>query len=230
MAGDPAKKKDEGGGLLSTLLVALGLGLLGAGGGGYLGYSIAPDPAPPAKVDDAGGADRPVTDEATVTSNEPHGGQQTGSKSAEGKSAGHAEKSGDAHGGGNGGGHGGGHGSGHAEKDPKATLTAQHARPIDFSVMTVKELPPIVTNLAKPETAWIRLQAAIVFDPKEFPHAEKLAPEIMSDITAYLRSLSIGALEGADGLRRLQEELEERVAIRSEHKVRELIIETMVVQ
>jgi flagellar FliL protein len=226
MAGDPAKKKDEGSGLLSTLLVALGLGLLGAGGGGYLGYSIARDPTPPAKADEVHGGDRPVSDEAEPTGNEAHGKQQGEAKSTEGKSAGHEEKSGGAHGGGNGGGRGGGH----AEKEPKATLTAPHARPIDFSVMTVKELPPIVTNLAKPETAWIRLQAAIVFDPKEFPHAEKLAPEIMSDITAYLRSLSIGALEGADGLRRLQEELEERVAIRSEHKVREFIIETMVVQ
>jgi len=226
MAGDPAKKKDEGGGLLSTLLVALGLGLLGAGGGGYLGYSIAPDPARPAKVDDARDGDRPVSEEAGPMANEPDGEQQAESKSAEGKHAGTEKKSGDAHGGGN----GAGHGSGHGEKEPKATLMAQHAQPIDFSVMTVKELPPIVTNLAKPETAWIRLQAAIVFDPREFPHAEKLAPEIMSDITAYLRSLSIGALEGADGLRRLQEELDERVAIRSEHKVREFIIETMVVQ
>lgn len=222
MAKDPAKKNEESVGLVQTLVVALGLGLLGGGGGGYLGYSIAPDPAPAAKDKDASGVDRPAeADEDAKITEGAQGGQDGGSKSADARPSGHEGKTGKPHSGGDGGEHTAG-----SSKAP----TPPHAHPIDFAVMTVKELPPVVTNLAKPETAWIRLQAAIVFDPKDFPHAEKLTPEIMSDITAYLRSLSIEALEGADGLRRLQEELDERVAIRSEHKVREFIIETMVVQ
>ena len=96
--------------------------------------------------------------------------------------------------------------------------------------LAVKELPPIVTNLASPENAWIRLQAAIVYESADLEHSERLVVELMSDITAYLRTVSLAALEGADGLRRLHEELSDRVAIRSERKVREFIIETMVVQ
>jgi len=94
----------------------------------------------------------------------------------------------------------------------------------------VRELAPIVTNLGKPETSWIRLQAAIVYDPKELQHPEKLIAELTSDVTAFLRTATLESLEGSEGLRRLQEELSERAAIRSERKVREFIIETMVVQ
>lgn len=97
-------------------------------------------------------------------------------------------------------------------------------------VLEVKELPPIVTNLGEPESSWIRLQAAIVYDPKEMQHAEKLIAELMADVTAFLRTATMSSLEGAEGLRRLQEELTERAAIRSERRVREFIIETMVVQ
>ncbi|MCC3245293.1 flagellar basal body-associated FliL family protein [Methylocystis sp. WRRC1] len=112
-------------------------------------------------------------------------------------------------------------GGGHGDAKKKAP---------DLASFEVKELPAIVTNLAQPESSWIRLQAAIVYDPKELPHAEKLIAELTADITAFLRTASISSLEGSDGLRRLQEELGERATIRSERKVKEFIIETMVVQ
>lgn len=96
--------------------------------------------------------------------------------------------------------------------------------------LKVKELPPIVTNLGAPETSWIRLQAAIVYDPSELRQVDRTIAELMSDITAFLRTVALPSLEGPDGLRRLQEDLSERVAIRSERKVREFILETMVVQ
>ena len=213
MAANPTGKKAEGGGLVGMIAVAIALGLLGAGAGGYLGYSLPAETAPAPENEIVAGGNQPGSEAAPgkAAAPESHG---MAPDAASTKSAGRA----------------GGHGGAHGNEQSGDTGAAQHARPLDFSVMEVRELPPVVTNLGKPETAWIRLQAAIVFDPKEFPHAEKLIPEILADITAYLRSLSIGALEGADGLRRLREELGERVAIRSEHRVREFIIETMVVQ
>lgn len=98
------------------------------------------------------------------------------------------------------------------------------------SKLTVRELTPIVTNLAEPATNWIRLQSAIVFNPDEMQHPEKTIAELTSDITGYLRTVSLSHLEGADGLRRLQDELSDRATIRSNGKIREFIIETMVVQ
>lgn len=130
------------------------------------------------------------------------------------------KESADAHGGGHAksDGHGGGHDK-EAEHKPEAPPTLQ-----------VKELPPVVTNLAGSAKSWVRLQSAIVYDPHELPHVETLVPELMSDITAFINTLDLSSIEGPDGLRRLQEELNERAAIRSDRHVRELIVETLVVQ
>jgi flagellar FliL protein len=96
--------------------------------------------------------------------------------------------------------------------------------------LEVKELPPIVTNLAVPETSWVRLQASIVYDARTVSQPDILAAELMSDVLAFLRTISLTSIEGADGLRRLHEDLSERAAIRSEGRVREFIIQTLVVQ
>ncbi len=123
------------------------------------------------------------------------------------------------------------HGSANADNKTKDRSSHSSTRAkTTFSKFTVRELSPIVTNLAEPANNWIRLQSAIVFDPQELPDPEKTIAELTSDITGYLRTISLGSLEGADGLRRLQEELSDRAAIRSNGKIHEFILETMVVQ
>ncbi len=57
-----------------------------------------------------------------------------------------------------------------------------------------------------------------------------MAGEITGDVLAFLRTLTLSQIEGASGLRQLREDLNERVAIRSSGRVRELIIQTLVVQ
>ena len=57
-----------------------------------------------------------------------------------------------------------------------------------------------------------------------------LAAQISEDMVSYLRTLSPAQIEGARGLQYLREDLNERAAIRSSGKVRELIIETLVIQ
>ncbi|MGO9007091.1 MAG: flagellar basal body-associated FliL family protein [Beijerinckiaceae bacterium] len=91
-------------------------------------------------------------------------------------------------------------------------------------------LPPIVTNLADPPDAWVRLQAAIVFDTKAVPAPDVLAAQISEDFLGFLKTLTVGQIGGASGLQHLREDLGERASIRSEGRVRELIIETLVVQ
>jgi flagellar FliL protein len=92
------------------------------------------------------------------------------------------------------------------------------------------EMPPIVTNLGAPKDTWIRLEASIVFDAKTIPHPETLADEIASDELAYLRTVSLSQIEGPIGLQNIRQDLNERAAIRSNGKVSELIIRTLVVQ
>jgi flagellar protein FliL len=95
--------------------------------------------------------------------------------------------------------------------------------------LTSKELPAIVTNLGAGRN-WVRLQAAMIFDPHDLKHPEQLVVELTADLTAFINTLDVRDIEGADGLRRLQEELNERARIRSEGHVRELIVETLVIQ
>lgn len=96
--------------------------------------------------------------------------------------------------------------------------------------MGLKELPPIVTNLAAPETGWVRLQAAIVYDPQAVPQPDILVSQVTADVVAFLRTLSLASIQGGDGLRRLHEDLTERASIRSEGRIREFIIQALVVQ
>lgn len=114
---------------------------------------------------------------------------------------------------------------------PDHATTAAAAAPSDLTAqLVVKELPPVVTNLRGAARSLVRLQTAILFDPRELPNADALAPLVVGDITAFLGTLDLSAIEGADGLRRLQEELNERAATRSERRIRELIVEMLVVQ
>jgi len=94
----------------------------------------------------------------------------------------------------------------------------------------VRELPAIVTNLAAPADARIRLQASIVFDKKAVSNANILAAEIGGDVLTFMRSSTLSQLQGASGLLHLREDLSERAAIRSNGEVKEFIIEALVVQ
>ena len=96
----------------------------------------------------------------------------------------------------------------------------------------LKRLAPIVTNLASPQDTWIRVEASIVFDGEALPASEidVVAGEITEDILAFLRTVSLPQIQGASGLQHLSEDLNERAAIRSDRRVRELILETLVVQ
>ena len=94
---------------------------------------------------------------------------------------------------------------------------------------SLRDLPPIVTNLASPPNAMIRLQATIVIDGK-VPQPERIAAEIGEDLVAFLRTVPLRQIEGASGLAHLRDDLNERAAIRSENRVRELIIQSIVIQ
>lgn len=98
----------------------------------------------------------------------------------------------------------------------------------------LRELKPIVTNLAAPPGVWVRLEAAIALKgegpPIGPPDLDRLAADITADTVGYLRTLTLRQIEGADGLRHLREDLSERAAIRSKGQVSEIIIETLVAQ
>jgi flagellar FliL protein len=119
----------------------------------------------------------------------------------------------------------GGQGREHADPHGKSKPP-----PDPIAGLTLKQLTPIVTNLAAPGSSLVRLEASILYDAKGVAHPDVLMAELTSDTVAYLRSVPLSSLEGAEGLRRLHEDLSDRVATRSEGHVRQLIIESLVVQ
>jgi flagellar FliL protein len=94
----------------------------------------------------------------------------------------------------------------------------------------LRKISPVVTNLATPVGAWIRMEGSVITDPLNEEEASVLIARLGEDIVSYLRTVSPAQIEGARGLQYLREDLNERAAIRSGGKVRELIIETLVVQ
>ena len=94
----------------------------------------------------------------------------------------------------------------------------------------LKPLSPILTNLSEPRDIWIRVESSIVFEDEEIAGDDVLAGQIAEDILAYLRTVSLSQIEGPSGLQNLREDLAERARIRSEGRVTELVIQTMVVQ
>jgi flagellar FliL protein len=119
------------------------------------------------------------------------------------------------------------------EKTVQARLKAELEKPASTSAysgdITMKILPPVVTNLASSDNTWVRLEAAIILKDQE-ESADALASEIRQDILAYLRTVSLAQIQGPSGLLHLREDLNERAQVRSQGSVKELIIQTLVVQ
>ena len=98
------------------------------------------------------------------------------------------------------------------------------------SVEALKELVPVVTNLMSPEGTSIRLQTAIVYDKTDAPQIDVIATKIGEDVLAFVRTLTLAQIQGASGLQALRDDLNERAVLRSDGKVRELLIEMLVVR
>jgi flagellar FliL protein len=96
--------------------------------------------------------------------------------------------------------------------------------------MVVQPVEAVVTNLAAPGDVWIRLETAVVFKKGAVENPAVMAAEIREDILAYARTVSLAELEGPSALQHLREDLNERVAIRTDGRVNDLVIQSLVVQ
>jgi flagellar FliL protein len=95
--------------------------------------------------------------------------------------------------------------------------------------MATLDVPPVVTNLAAPPDVWIRIEGSILFEGK-LPHGEALVGQISSDLLAFMRTQTLQQIQGVAGLQHLRQDLNERVSTRTDGKVREFIIKSLVVQ
>jgi flagellar protein FliL len=112
---------------------------------------------------------------------------------------------------------------------PKAEQKGESPKLRFSEKATLHQLSPMVTNLASPEKAWIRLEASVVLEGEGID-VKALSAAITEDTVAYLRTLSLPLIEGASGYLHLREDLNERVRVRTAGKIRELIVHTLIVE
>lgn len=85
-------------------------------------------------------------------------------------------------------------------------------------------LDPITTNMAGPVDMWVRLEYALVF---EGPPDLEIAHLVQQDSLAYLRTLKSHQVDGASGFQHLRADLEERAVLRSDGKVKGILVKTL---
>jgi flagellar FliL protein len=115
----------------------------------------------------------------------------------------------------------GGHGGG-AEGE-----AGQDVPHISTEANGVVLLDPITSNLAYPSDNRVRLEVALMF--KGVPDVV-LAEEIHQDIMAYMRTVSLQQVQGPRGFQYLREDLQERVDLRSEGRVTNVMFRTFVIE
>ncbi|WEZ84411.1 flagellar basal body-associated FliL family protein [Rhizobium sp. 32-5/1] len=91
----------------------------------------------------------------------------------------------------------------------------------------IVQLEPITTNLAYPSENWIRLEVALQFNGA--PDVT-LSEQIHQDIAGYLKTVSLQQIQGPRGFQYLKDDIQERVDLRSEGRVTNVIFRTFVIQ
>lgn len=90
--------------------------------------------------------------------------------------------------------------------------------------LNIFPLATITTNLADPRDLWVRLELALVF--KDQVDA-RIAEMVNQDVLAYLRTVKSRQIEGPSGLQHLRSDLDERAQTRSQGKVTQVLIRTL---
>ncbi|WP_422372660.1 flagellar basal body-associated FliL family protein [Hoeflea sp.] len=88
-------------------------------------------------------------------------------------------------------------------------------------------LDPITTNLSYPSDSWIRIEVSLLFGGAP---DQALADLIHQDVLTYLRTVSLQQIEGPRGFQYLRDDLRERVKLRSEGRVNDILFRTFVIE
>ena len=93
--------------------------------------------------------------------------------------------------------------------------------------MKTEILPPVITNLATPDS-WVRMEAILVYDGADGKLPSTLPAEITEDILALMRTLTLSHVAGPSGFLHLKGDIVERANQRSEGRVSDVLISTLV--
>lgn len=88
-------------------------------------------------------------------------------------------------------------------------------------------LEAFTSNLAYPADNLVRMEVALAFKDTPDP---VLAEAIHQDIMAYMRTVSLQQIQGPRGFQYLRDDLKERVDLRSEGRVTNIMFRTFVIE
>jgi len=113
----------------------------------------------------------------------------------------------------------------HGAESGHAADTGEHAGAAQK--LSIVDLPSITTNLVDPTDAWIRMELSLVF---EGDSDTMLAQEVHQDIIAYVHTMKLYNLRGGSGYQHLIEDLDERAAIRTEGRVKRVLVRSLILE
>ncbi len=93
----------------------------------------------------------------------------------------------------------------------------------------IKQLAPVVTNLANPAGIYVRMESAILLEPGT-PEPAAIAAKVSDDFVVFLRTVSLAELQGPTGFQYLREDLKKRAIQRSGGKVRDFFLTSFVIE
>lgn len=94
----------------------------------------------------------------------------------------------------------------------------------------VRQLAPIITNLASPKDTWIRLEVSLVINPEAQAEQDMIAVKSSDQLLTMVRTISLSQIEGASGFLHFKEDINDLIRENSEHKVAQVLINSMVVE
>ena len=93
--------------------------------------------------------------------------------------------------------------------------------------MQTVALKPVITNIAT-EGSWVRMEATLVYDSANGNLPAVVPAEITEDILALLRTLTLGHVSGPSGFLHLKGDVVERAHQRSQGRVSDVLIQSLV--
>jgi flagellar protein FliL len=93
----------------------------------------------------------------------------------------------------------------------------------------VRQLTPIVVNLREPADLYVRLEAAVVLETGAMDGGAIVA-KIGDDLVSYIKTVSLSELEGPTGFQYFREDLRRRAVQVGGGKVKELLLQSFIVQ
>ncbi len=122
--------------------------------------------------------------------------------------------------------------AGEQQQAQQQEVQEDEPRPIYSGRHLALRLQPITTNLRAPQRSWVRLEGALLVNAQDLDEKAQaeLALLVQQDVLAHLRTLSLRDLEGPGNLAFLRDDLSERARTRSDGRVEEFVILSLVVE